>query len=191
MKGVISLVAVVGAFLLVLLGGGSAAGLWKELKLPGTSAADRAARALAEKREAKREAAKERRVKAREKARRAAKARWVREANRVCRQAKGEIIRKTSPTSFGEVEAMVSRLGEVTARYNARLVALPPPPGQRAKIRRLKRIFAKEQILIERLRDALLERNPKRILAVSERLIIVSENGSQIMYDLGALRCAL
>ena len=192
MKIALSVAAVAGAFIVVLLGGGNAVGVWDELELPATSAAaDRAVQTLTGRRGTDKLTPSERRAKARAKARRTAASRWVRAANQICRRAKAERIGERKPDTLAEVEGFVSRLAELNARYNRELTSLPPPPDRRAKVERLRKLLAKEQRLIEGLRDAVHDRDPRRMLELSDRVLVVDENASQILYDLGALECAL
>ncbi len=192
MKLVLSVAAVAGAFVVVLLGGGSAIGVWKELDLPATSAAaDRAAQRSKENPAAKKATVTERRARAKARARRAATNRWVRAVNKLCRSAKAEAAAVPNAKSLAEMESQVARLAELSARYNARVAALPPPPGQRAKIARLERLFAKDEALLTALRDAVQHRRPARIVRLSERVADVSEREKQLLYDLGARQCAL
>lgn len=194
MKFLLSVVVVAGSFALVLLGGGAAVGIWKELELPATSAAaDDALRALAPARSGKAE------PKARKKERRPpkeqlAKRGWGGAANRICRQAAreaGDVGGPRAPGTVAEAEKLLARVAELNARYNDRMRALPTPPGAGDRITRLVKLFDKEEAAVEELLEAVRDRDPARMNAVRDRLMGIADRQSLIMYNLGAFDCAL
>ena len=193
MKGILSIAAIAALFFTVLLGGGRLLGVWEELTPPPTSAAtDRAVRTLASSATAKMTARKTKR-RAGTEAPRAAGVRWIRGANELCRSARAETIGMDEPKTLAEAEAVISHVAERNRSYNARVLALRRPPGERAraKIARLAKLLAAEEALIDRVFGAIRSRDAMRILALSDRLVALGERESALLVELGANDCAL
>ena len=197
MKLILSVAAVAVAFFVVLLGGGSAVGVWEELNLPATSAAaDQAVRTLApsstRKAPPKAEKRRSRVDEATAKANRA-KRRWAAAANKLCRKAarETEVGAIESPRTAAEAEAVLARVAELNARYNDRLRLLEPPPRESGRITRLMALLDKEEAAVDRLLEAVQDRDPVRMNTARDRLVGIADRQSTIMYDLGAYDCAL
>lgn len=200
MKFVLSVVAVAVAFFVALLGGGAAVGVWDEFELPESSAAaDDALRALAPapSKKATAKPARKKQSRANRAAAEAerAKRRWAGAANRICRRAARETQvadwALESPKTPADAERLITRVAELNARYNDRLRALPVLPRESGRIAKLMRILDKEEAAVDRLLEAIRDRDVARMTRARDRLLGIADRQSIIMYDLGAYDCAL
>jgi hypothetical protein len=200
MRFVLSFVAVAVAFFVVLLGGGSAVGLWDELELPESSAAaDDALRALAPApgKKAPPKPARKKQSRADEEKAKAerAKRRWASAANRICRRAARETEDAEwaleSPRTVADAERLIARVAELNARYNDLIRALPVPTRESDRIAKLMRILDREEAAVDLLLEAIRDRDVARMTGAKDRLLGIADRQSIIMYDLGAYDCAL
>ena len=118
-----------------------------------------------------------------------AEARWLRDLNALCRRAHRESGAFRRPRTPAEAEALLARLVTLNERYNDEFAALDPPARFEREMRRLRRLFAKDERLLDRLLAAFRTGSPPAVLEVAGRLATVGEKESAVFAQLGAADC--
>jgi hypothetical protein len=118
-----------------------------------------------------------------------AEARWVRQANALCRRGLREYSRLPEPRTARALERLLERLVPWNERYNAEFLALPAPPEFARELRRLRALFARDERLFAKLLAAARARDRARVVHVMARLTLAGQDESAVMGELGARRC--
>lgn len=117
-----------------------------------------------------------------------AEARWVEEANGLCRAAGRELrslVRSRRPSN----EELVELALPLNARYHDAFAALETPKRFERRVSKLHELFARDERLFAQLAAAVRSQNQTRILGVAGRLVFVSQAESRVMGALGADAC--
>ena len=117
-----------------------------------------------------------------------AEARWVDQANGLCRAA-GRELRALVLVRRPSNEELIELAMPLNERYHEAFAALETPKRFERKVRKLHELFARDERLFVRLAAAVRSRNQTRVLSVAGRLVFVSQAESRIMGALGASAC--
>jgi hypothetical protein len=117
---------------------------------------------------------------------------WIRKANALCRESKGEvqavISQGDASTPAGLLE-LFGRVRTVNAELNDRFLALGAPAGFKDDIARVRGLFAKEERYFDAMYRALKQHDTKTFYALSDRVTEVSLDETDIIANLGAYGC--
>jgi hypothetical protein len=117
---------------------------------------------------------------------------WVRKANALCRESKGEvqavISQGDASTPPGLLE-LFGRVRTVNAELNDRFLALGAPAGFKDDIARVRGLFAKEERYFDAMYRALEQHDTKTFYALSDRVTEVALDETDIIANLGAYGC--
>ncbi|HEX2045040.1 MAG TPA: hypothetical protein VHF23_05365, partial [Gaiellaceae bacterium] len=119
----------------------------------------------------------------------AAEARWIREANALCRRARRELERLPQPRTPEDAVELLEKVGPLNKRYNGEFLAIPAPASFGKELRELRRLFERDERLVARFLVAARERDGGRVLELAGKLEIASRDESAIMGALGAEDC--
>jgi len=194
MSRILAALAVAAAFGAALVYGGGAMGAWE----PYEPVPDKAGTRTAVKhRPAKGKKGERKQVKS---ARAATPAktpleRWADRANAICRKARPDLAALARELSFadspGEFGTALARLANANKRVNAELRALPAPPGHRADVRALHRLFDQDERLLGRMRTAFQRRDANALRALADDVAPVAEKENDLFWALGASECTV
>lgn len=118
-----------------------------------------------------------------------AEARWVREANALCRRAEREFKRFPMPESRDELAQAFETLASMNRGFNAELLALPAPPSFATELDKMRVAFAREERLFESFIRALRARDEGRVRALQARLDAGGRAQEAVLVKLGAEAC--
>jgi hypothetical protein len=120
-----------------------------------------------------------------------AKERWLRQVNRLCRQAEAEADRYVDdpPKTPAEAEKWFGDIIRMNARYNDRFAALEPVPADRHKVTRLLALLDREERVLAGMLAALESRDNGAFVELGARLTSVAESETDLLLDLGADDC--
>lgn len=118
-----------------------------------------------------------------------AEARWLRDLNALCRRARHEFEALRRPETPAEAEALLSKLVTLNKRYNDAFAALDPPAQFETEMRRLRRLFAKDERLLDSMLAAVGTGSPPAVLEVANRLATVGERERALLAEFGATDC--
>jgi hypothetical protein len=117
---------------------------------------------------------------------------WIRKANALCRESKGEvqavISQGDASTPAGLLE-LFGRVRTVNAELNDRFLALGAPAGFKDDIARVRGLFAKEERYFDAMYRALKQHDTKTFYALSDRVTEVALDETDIIANLGAYGC--
>lgn len=120
------------------------------------------------------------------------KARWVREANALCRRASRETGRLNWPSTVDRAEALFERMAAMYARYDAAFASLDPAKADRVKLGRVHSLFDRDEALMaEWLRTLSGGRStPRPVLDMMNRLSDSADKRNALLAGAGAADCA-
>ena len=119
------------------------------------------------------------------------KAHWLRQVDRLCRQAKAEASRyaDTPPASPAEAEKWFRNVLRINARYNERFAALKPVPADRRKVARLLTLLEREERILAGMLAALASGDNEAFIELGARLTSLAQSETDLLVELGADDC--
>jgi hypothetical protein len=192
---IVAVLLVVLAFGGALFYGGQAMGAWEEYKPVPDKAGTRVGGPGA---------ASPKSAKAHRKGRKSARASrpargdrqtWAGRASAICRRARPdlELLARelAAARSAEELEAALAQLARANERVNAQLRAIPPPPRQRARVRALRAVLAKEERIVTGMLTAVRRRDGHALRALVEAADPVVRSENELFWVLGANECTV
>jgi hypothetical protein len=119
---------------------------------------------------------------------------WVRSANGLCHEStKGVnaiVAQATDAGSFSGGVALFERIRSYNKTMNDRFLALKAPASYKPEIAKLRALFAKEEHIFDLMHQTLQRtRNMKPFFRLSDRLLYVALDETDIISGLGAYGC--
>jgi hypothetical protein len=118
-----------------------------------------------------------------------AKARWVREANALCRRAYDDMSDYEQPETLGDAEKLIAELERKNQQYNEAFARITPVKGDRRLVAQVLELFEKDERLIAAVLAALRKGDAGALLELNERLTSVAQQESDLLVGLGATDC--
>jgi hypothetical protein len=118
-----------------------------------------------------------------------AKARWIREANALCRRASAEMGNYEQPETLGDAEKLVAELQRKNQQYNDAFARIPSAREDRRQVAQLLELFEKDERLVAALLTALRDGDAGALLELNDRLTSVAQQESDLLLGLGATDC--
>jgi hypothetical protein len=192
---IVAVLVVTLAFGGALVYGGHAMGAWEEYKPVPDKAGTRLGGPLALSPKAAK-AQRKRGAQARaSRPRRRGLERWGARASAICRTARPDLEllarEMAAARSPEELEAALALIARANERVNAQLEAIPPPPRQRARVRALHGLLAKDERIVSRMVTAVRRRDGDalRNLVAAAEPVVKKEN--ELFWVLGANECTV
>ncbi len=191
---IVAVLVVAVAFAGALVYGGQAMGAWEEYKPVPDKAGTRVGRAGAPLKSPKAHRQGRKSARASRPAPRAAQT-WAARASAICRRARPdlELLARelAAARSPEELEAALSQLARANQRVNAQLKAIPPPPRQRARVRGLHALLAKDERIVTGMLGAVRRRDGYALRTLVEAADPVVRNENELFWVLGANECTV
>jgi hypothetical protein len=121
----------------------------------------------------------------------AAESRWLEQANALCRRSVEEVAALPQPTTQKEAKAVLAQAVDLNAFYNDEFAALGAPPGGAVAFAELLVLFEREEKLLGRMLAALQENRMGEFFRLSDRVIPLTLEEDDLLYELGAESCTV
>jgi hypothetical protein len=191
---IVAVLVVVVAFAGALVYGGQAMGAWEEYKPVPDKAGTRIGGAGGPSKSSKGHRKGRKSARASTPARRAAQT-WAGRASAICRRARPDLellARELAAARSPEaLEAALSQLARANRHVNAQLKAIPPPPRQRARVRALHALLAKDERIVTGMLGAVRRRDGYALRTLVEAADPVVRNENELFWVLGANECTV
>jgi hypothetical protein len=118
-----------------------------------------------------------------------AKARWIREANALCRRAYDDMSDYEQPETLGDAEKLVAELQRKNQQYNDAFARIAPVREDRRLVAQVLELFEKDERLVAAVLAALRDGDAGALLELNDRLTSVAQQESDLLVSLGATDC--
>jgi hypothetical protein len=117
--------------------------------------------------------------------------RWLEQANALCRRSIEEVAALPEPTTQKEAKRVLAQAVDLNAFYNDEFAALGAPPGGAVAFAELLGLFEREEKLLRRMLTALQENKMNEFFRLSDRVIPLTLQEDDVLYELGAENCTV
>lgn len=117
--------------------------------------------------------------------------RWLEQANALCRRSVEEVAALPEPTTQKEAKTVLAQAVDLNAFYNDEFAALGAPPGGAVAFAELLGLFEREEKLLRRMLTALQENKMNEYFRLSDRVIPLTLEEDDVLYELGAENCTV
>ncbi|MEX0815986.1 MAG: hypothetical protein WD027_00950 [Gaiellales bacterium] len=117
--------------------------------------------------------------------------RWLAQANALCRRSAEEVAALPEPTTQKEARTVLAQAVDLNAFYNDEFAALGAPPGGAVAFAELLGLFEREEKLLRRMLTALQENKMNEYFRLSDRVIPLTLEEDDVLYELGAENCTV
>jgi hypothetical protein len=116
---------------------------------------------------------------------------WLEQANALCRRSAEEVAALPEPTTQKEARTVLAQAVDLNAFYNDEFAALGAPPGGAVAFAELLGLFEREEKLLRRMLTALQENKMNEYFRLSDRVIPLTLEEDDVLYELGAENCTV
>jgi hypothetical protein len=116
---------------------------------------------------------------------------WLEQANALCRRSVEEVAALPEPTTQKEARTVLAQAVDLNAFYNDEFAALGAPPGGAVAFAELLGLFEREEKLLRRMLTALQENKMNEYFRLSDRVIPLTLEEDDVLYELGAENCTV
>lgn len=121
----------------------------------------------------------------------AADTRWLGQANALCSRSVEEVAALPEPRTQKEAKTVLAQAVDLNAFYNDEFAALGAPPGGAVAFAELLVLFEREEKLLRRMLTALQENKMGEFFRLSDRVIPLTLEEDDLLYELGAEGCTV
>ena len=118
-----------------------------------------------------------------------AKARWIREANGLCRRALEDMNDYEQPETLGDAEKLMAEMQRQNQQYNDAFARITPVREDRREWAELLELFEKDERLVAAVLAALRNGDAGALVELNDRLTSVAQQETDLLLGLGATDC--